>query len=836
MSLRINHNIAAINGHRNLLRNDAMIAKSLEKLSSGLKINRAADDAAGLVISEQMRAQITGLNQAIDNTETAISMAQVTEGALDEVNSLLLKARELALHAASDGANDTNQLAADQAEMDNVIESINRISHTTQFGTKLLLDGSLDGASALSAGLQRVNVGNLANNPAIRPGLMTVEVASGAYESNQLNGGGIIDDGFLFSVSGITGVQNVVASTVVNSGVAVNLGIEGQTFSVQVGSGGSTMANVVSALNRQISGAEIAFTAVVSASGGVSVSRSEFSTADFAVTLAFVRASGADNAGVDATSTVTMAPGAGSVATTATAYFGLSDFANLSGSSDFSQPDTVIRYTLASATGVFSASGTASGLAVIGGSNTASIDNVLSGILNAISGVTGMSGATLNLVPVNASSYNIVLDTNNEALSGVTLALQFDYPNVLNGSNAITALSFSGFSAGVANGMFGETAATDIDAATVITTNSQFNITIDGISAGIVLTSGTTLSGVASAMQAELNTTFGAGIYEIAFIESGVVLTGTNFADAGAAALANAALLMRTVNDSNDRLNVTMTWDSALVSGVDAINSGMALATGSISAASFDLVTTAQAQQSGVAAISGRAASTLANVTGLTLNSAGTSGVNATLTTTSGYTLSLTNVFAEPDTVTLGLTAVTGNNGFSDLLLDIDSSILGATGTTTLQFNLENGAVFQVGPNEEQTAGIIIEDTGADELGLRLADSGPLQSLADITSVRQGALINGFIPEAIRVIDGAIDQITQIRGRLGAFQSNTLESNLNSLRVSFENLTNAESTIRDVDFAEESAEFTKNNILVQSATSMLAQANQLPQNVLQLLQ
>ena len=90
MSLRINHNISAINGHNMMLRNDAALSKSLERLSSGMRINRAADDAAGLVISEQMRAQIAGLGQAIDNSETAVSFVQTTEGALDEINSLLI--------------------------------------------------------------------------------------------------------------------------------------------------------------------------------------------------------------------------------------------------------------------------------------------------------------------------------------------------------------------------------------------------------------------------------------------------------------------------------------------------------------------------------------------------------------------------------------------------------------------------------------------------------------------------------------------------------------------------------------------------------------------------
>ena len=100
MPLRINHNIAAINAHRNLIRNTEVQDKNLERLSSGLKINRGADSPAGLIISERMRAQIAGLKQAIDNTETGITMLQTAEGGLDEVNRALISVRQLAVSSA----------------------------------------------------------------------------------------------------------------------------------------------------------------------------------------------------------------------------------------------------------------------------------------------------------------------------------------------------------------------------------------------------------------------------------------------------------------------------------------------------------------------------------------------------------------------------------------------------------------------------------------------------------------------------------------------------------------------------------------------------------------
>ena len=120
MSLRVNHNMSAVNAHRNVVKNADVQAKTMEKLSSGLKINRAADSPAQLQISENLRAQSAGLNQAIDNSEMAVSLMQTAEGALEEVSSALIQARQLAVHAGNEGANDPNMLEADQSEINNI--------------------------------------------------------------------------------------------------------------------------------------------------------------------------------------------------------------------------------------------------------------------------------------------------------------------------------------------------------------------------------------------------------------------------------------------------------------------------------------------------------------------------------------------------------------------------------------------------------------------------------------------------------------------------------------------------------------------------------------------
>ncbi len=150
-SLVINHNTQAINTHRNLLETDRRMKTTLEHLSSGEKIVRAADAPAQLMISEQMRAQVASIKQAIDNAHTGVSMVQTTEAVLDEVNRLLVDIRQRAIHAANEGANDQNMLEADQFELDNALESIDRIAQFAQFGKKKLLDGS-NGVNGLAAG------------------------------------------------------------------------------------------------------------------------------------------------------------------------------------------------------------------------------------------------------------------------------------------------------------------------------------------------------------------------------------------------------------------------------------------------------------------------------------------------------------------------------------------------------------------------------------------------------------------------------------------------------------------------------------------------------------
>ena len=141
MSLRINHNISAMNTHRQLLNTDKKLAGALERLSSGMRINRAADDSAGLAISQRLRSQVDGLKMASQNAEQAKNMVQTAEGFLGEIHNMLGRMRELAVQAASDTVDDTNRTSLD-TEFGLLRSEIDRIAVSAEYNNQKLLDGT----------------------------------------------------------------------------------------------------------------------------------------------------------------------------------------------------------------------------------------------------------------------------------------------------------------------------------------------------------------------------------------------------------------------------------------------------------------------------------------------------------------------------------------------------------------------------------------------------------------------------------------------------------------------------------------------------------------------
>ena len=271
----INHNMGAMNANRQMGINAANANKSMEKLSSGLRINKAGDDAAGLAISEKMRGQIRGLDQASSNSQDAISLLQTGEGALNETTSILQRMRELAVQGSSDTLN-TNDRGQVQKELDQLTSEIDRIGNTTEFNTKKLLNGGANVSGTVSTAKDATIIGGTGDTTVGSSVVLTgstVATKATATRADAFKSGGLTE------------------------GTDADMTINGTQFKFAVG---TTSADVVKAIND----AGIGVTASVDTTGKnlILTSSSEGSAAKFSSNAA-ASATQATSTGADATIT-----------------------------------------------------------------------------------------------------------------------------------------------------------------------------------------------------------------------------------------------------------------------------------------------------------------------------------------------------------------------------------------------------------------------------------------------------------------------------------------------------------------------------------------------------
>lgn len=224
----INHNMASLNTLNSLNANNTTMQKSLQKLSSGLRINSAADDAAGLAISEKMRGQISGLDQASSNANNGISLLQTAEGALDETTSILQRMRELAVESSSDTLTDEDRTDI-QSEFSELIDEVDRIASTTQFNTKNLLDGSMAACTSAVANISANN--SLAYGTTSASLSITCTAAGSSITSSTLATCLGLSSGSTFSIAGasVTISDTTTAADLVS---AINSGSTSVTAAV----------------------------------------------------------------------------------------------------------------------------------------------------------------------------------------------------------------------------------------------------------------------------------------------------------------------------------------------------------------------------------------------------------------------------------------------------------------------------------------------------------------------------------------------------------------------------------------------------------------------------
>jgi flagellin len=720
MSLRINNNIAAINAHRNLTLTTRQLSSSMEKLSSGYRINRAADNPAGLVISEQFRAQIAGLGQAIENSEGSINMIQTAEGALNEMNNLLISMRELAIHAANEGFNDTDQLAADQAEITNAIKTIDRIAANTQFGTKKLLDGTKDNIATITSSN---TAGITILNSELSSGIHSIQSTKTAESSATLN-----TTSLGMSLAGIAGTPTNLTEGIHNIDVLqASAGAEKLSGSIDINDafGNGFEVNAIQAGALHTSGAALV-AATAGSAGSYSVvlnyqQDGEAVTGDQTITVDVVAA---DSAAVQVSKWNTALGNNTALAGKVEAALGAG------GELVFQSTNEGAQYSLKMTS--FSGVDT---LSLYGDFTVGSDRGASNGVLNFTINTAKWPSTTLDVT---------VVDGTHTSLSSLVTAMN-------------TAL-------GAAFGTIGATTQQDITAEISGTDKIKFWTADEGSDYTIKLnTSGSEAYRLQQALGMTVDT--------VAVSGTDAIVSFDNYSTSITAVNYNSTLDVTLYNKA-DGVTGRGSVDLTVATASNGINLGNLLL--DVTAAKFDV-----------------------------------------------------RLDAGPGTsVTAGKDAIIWNADRTESL-KINISLTSTGGTETIQ-NTDSSLVFQIGPNVGQTAKIGIKNMAASSLGRNIAGNMFMNlSQIDVTTV-QGA------QDAQSIVDSVINEVSTLRGTLGSFQKNSLESNLRNLRIAEQNLTASESMIRDTDMAQEMSSFVKHQILLQAGTAMLAQANQVPQVVLSL--
>lgn len=272
---RINSNISALSATNYLTRNQADLATSLERLSSGLRINRGADDPAGLIASESLRSEIRGINAAIDNSSRAINVISTADAALGEVSKLLLDVKGLVNASTNSGALSDEEVEANQLQIDSLLESINRVANSTQFNTKKLLNGQLGYTVSAqnTTSIPRLQIfgARVPSGSALPVTLQVTQSAQTAVLNITAGGGnGLSASGFSSSLSSANNVTIEVRG---------RLGTETFTFT-----GGTTVSSIASTISsfKNLTGVSASLTNAVGGSAtGISFSSTGYGSSEF---------------------------------------------------------------------------------------------------------------------------------------------------------------------------------------------------------------------------------------------------------------------------------------------------------------------------------------------------------------------------------------------------------------------------------------------------------------------------------------------------------------------------------------------------------------------------
>ncbi len=850
MGLRVNNNITALRALLNLNRTDREQASALEKLSTGLRILRASDDPSGLVISENLRAQVVALKRAAQNTQNGANLLSIADSALGEISDILRGIKDSVIFALNSGGITPEQLQAQQDTVDNSINAIDRISKTTRFADRELLNGS--SGFIISNQSQQIN-DLLAKQAVFSAGQTDLSmnfrpVSSARRAEFRASGFTAPGAGTAVDIT-VTGPKGSAPIRITGGNAAGPAADTMQTFLDKIqransylpaamrghSSGFSNSLDVGDSVDLGINITGPSGTANITVTVTDTTTASSFFTAlateiNNTTTTTGVKAATGTVNGLDVIDIYTTATGSdksatltlSSVTVTAGDITGdafdvnFADFVRYGPEIDTSGAYVNTTVTFLSAGDTISANGfnPATGINgfVSSGNNIIATEDVGADIGIYFQGAQGAAAGSVNLTPVNADGTLGTPDTFNFRAATADTA-------GISGSN------------GQGNPL---RAAINITQSTALASDVTINVTGPRGSAEVVLPAGSTNAEIAEAINRFATTT---GAFAIK--------TGIN--------TTNGSEVFKLLSEdfgSKQNVQVKVVVGTFTLDGVSKTVGESATANG----------TDAQLK-----------------LAALTFTAAGRNFTIATPFFTGTFSISPDVAISHsdlPSNFDAGLVDTNANISISGsftlpsrAMLPIAANPIPGGSVTPLNLTIKNsGLTFQIGTKALSTDSITISipDVGAGQLGSE-AIQDPLtfvvngisstKMITDVNSTNTDTILDvalkgGLLTtlqsgksndldsnpqNASIIVDQAINSVNRTRGFLGAIISQNLETAKDSLDVSIQNVAATESAIRDLNFAEETANFTRTQILFQSGIAVLASANLIPQSVLALL-
>jgi len=792
MSLRINYNLASSSAQRGLASSQDLYSRMASRLSTGLRINQAADDAAGLAVSEKLKNQVRGLNQAQRNAQDSVSMLQTAEGALAETHGILARIRELAVQSANDTltASDRANL---QAEADQLVAEVDRIASSTQFNGITLLNKN-SSVSLHNSGLGLTfQIGANGGN--------TLGVTLSAVRSQDL--GDVQTLNAAHAVTGGAKTIDVGSATAVNYNATVDTAFDVRD-AINAANGNIT-ASVKNGKLRLESSAAVG---TVFANDGGNLQSTLFATNATVNTVA--SSTSLEDLGVSASGTMT-------ITATSAAITGATTLANLG----ISSGDTLV-LGLSKAAGTGGAAGTMTladlGVSAGGTLTLAFADAGVSPTETRSVAVTYQTSDTLSALAsrIDTAVTEAAALTASGNTGTDTLAV------IVGGSAGSGAITLTGNTTAYSGGTL------TINAGTILTDLADSNSGSGSLISKLNLTTITgATTGTTSASSASVNTA--------AFTESVTYTVGSE------TDLTAFAAGLQTAIQGAGAIGTSTAFD--VTSATAVINGSNQLAI-DVSPSSNGVT---------IATITGSGTNALRTLFGL-----GAAPASATAT-------SAMNVAAQTETATVSYTT---SDTLSTIATKIATAVtgIGRVGTSLIAGNAGTAASFNAGTSMIDITGVDTDTTltfssGALRTALNLAapdtatasgttsssaaivqnayrlSSNALTGVTSISSSSSGSIdisTQTAASAAISTLDSAINQVSTARANIGAIE-NRLDSTSRSLAVASENTAAANSRIADADIAQSMSEMVRAQILQQAGISVLAQANQAPSLVLQLL-